>query len=104
MARGDGNEQDYEADGRCDPLLREEVIFAAAPLEDTGGNAMSPEAQLIEAGMYKSMEHMSPAHLEGMEFDRKDLPCDMWGVAIMVLTRDLAEILNCVDACSHLTR
>lgn len=65
---------------------------------------MSPEAQLIENGMYKSMEHMTPAHLEGMEFDRKDLPCDMWGVAIMVLTRDLAEILNCVDVCSHLTR
>ena len=28
-----------------------------------------------------------------MEFDYKDLPTDMWGVAIMTLTRDLADIM-----------
>jgi len=92
-----GHEEDYEADDRRAPLLREEILLMSAPKEEAGLDKVSAAVTLLEGSTYKSLEHMSLAQLEGLDFDFKDLPCDMWGVAIMVLTKDLAELLESVE-------
>lgn len=104
MPSQDACGEDYEADERCQPLLREEVCLLASPQDDGGGPRLSPAEQLLEDGAYKSEEHMHLSQLEGLDFDFYPLPCDMWGVAIMVLSMDVAELSEGQNVNSHLTR
>lgn len=94
---------DTLAEHRCSPHLMEDMFHMAAPKND-GSSATTSESVLLEGGAYKSLEYMSEAQIEGMEFDYKPLSQDMWGVAIMTLTRDLAEIMRGNNLCAHLTR
>lgn len=103
---------DFEAEGRDDPQLMEEMHLMAAPASNQKGEDGQPapeksssRSQLLnESGCYKSLELMKEDKLEGLEFDYKDLPQDMWGVAIMTLTRDTAELRSGHEICAHLVR
>jgi len=116
---------DFEADDRDDPRFMEEMCLMAAPKSAAIKRQISDEPDptrqvsndnnrvaalsdlsdgiFEEDGTYKEGV-MSAEMLEGVEFDFKDLPCDIWGVAIMTLTRDVGELLNGHDFCAHLTR
>lgn len=98
---------DFEADDRDDPRFMEEMCLMAAPknADSSDVRVAAPSDDIFEAdGTYKEGVMSRGSVMEGVEFDFKDLPCDIWGVAIMTLTRDVAELLNGNDFCAHLTR
>lgn len=102
---------DFEAEERDDPQLMEEMHLMAAPAAKNG-EAGQPDAQrdsssnqlLDPYGCYNSLDDMKEERLEGLEFEYKSLPKDMWGVAIMTLTRDTAELQNGHDISAHALR
>jgi len=98
------DQSDFEAEDRCSPLLMEEVSLMAAPAEGGVKRQSSRHVLLEDSGVWKSLEHMSEGQLDGLDFDYKSLPLDMWGVAIMTLTVDMAEIMRGKHLLSHLTR
>lgn len=68
--------------------LTPDPVHRAMP---SGEATCAHDKLLCERGNYKQVAHMSPESLEEMEFDHKDLTEDMWGIAVMLVTREVAE-------------
>jgi len=85
--------------------LTKEALHLSAP-EDVGDSKSQNSAfdTLIDpSGTYRTLEAMTK-DIEEYEFDTKDIPADMWGVAIMTLTRDLGDIFSGSNCGKHLVR
>jgi len=68
--------------------LTQDPVHMAMP---SGEATCAHDKLLCERGNYKQVAHMSTESLEEMEFDHKDLTEDMWGIAVMLVTREVAE-------------
>lgn len=86
--------------------LMQEALHLTAP-EDGGSSGKTQNSAfdtLIDpSGQYRTLDSMTK-DVEEYEFDTKAIPCDMWGVAIMTLTRDLGDILIGSHCGKHLVR
>lgn len=58
-----------------------------------------------QEGLRRTQLALIRSHSEGkVEFETRPLPVDMWGVAIMTLTRDLSDLMKCEHTREHLAR
>jgi len=97
------NDTDNLASHRRPPHLRLEALHLAAgedtykevtQEEDAPEDAPEADTELLDAsGNFKSLRSMRQS-ARTVEFENRDLPLDMWGVAIMTLTRDFADIMQ----------
>lgn len=70
--------------------------------EDETSRTSAFDTLLDPSGQYRSLDDFGS--LEEYEFEIREIPCDMWGVAIMTLTRDLGDIVSGNHCGKHLVR
>jgi hypothetical protein len=68
----------------------EEALLMMQPLTQTSSRELEV-GNRVKSG-YERLNDMSGDNLKGVLYDYEDLPEDMWGMTILVLTRDVAEI------------
>jgi len=76
-----------------------------APEEDADAKSQNAafDTFIDPSGQYRTLDSMTK-DIEEYEFETKDIPGDMWGVAIMTLTRDLGDIFAGSHCGKHLVR
>jgi len=85
--------------------LMKEALHMTAPEDGSAAKTKNSafDTLIDPSGQYRTLDSMTK-DVEEYEFETKDIPCDMWGVAIMTLTRDLGDILIGSHCGKHLVR